>query len=92
LERQGGFLRVLVAFLEIERPSIPAAFQALVEAGMDEVVLLPFFLLPGRHTRRDLPALVRAARRAYPRVRFRLAPSIGFDPALSGVLRKRARG
>jgi sirohydrochlorin cobaltochelatase len=52
---------VSASFLERCNPTI---LDALVESagGRDLVVLIPFFLMPGMHVRRDLVEIVEAAR------------------------------
>lgn len=54
--------RVCHAFLELASPSIDEAIDALVEAGVDHVILIPYFLAAGRHVLEDIPAIIRAAR------------------------------
>ena len=49
------------AFLELAQPSILSAIDALVEEGIDSIRLLPYFLHPGNHTSRDLPAAAASA-------------------------------
>lgn len=58
---RGGYALVEVAFLEIEHPNIAEGFARLVERGARRVVVHPYFLSPGRHTRGDIPVEVRAA-------------------------------
>ncbi|HZM98179.1 MAG TPA: uroporphyrinogen-III C-methyltransferase [Pyrinomonadaceae bacterium] len=52
---------VVAAFLEIAHPTIAEGFAQLVELGAKHVVVHPYFLSPGRHTRGDIPVEVRAA-------------------------------
>lgn len=76
---------VLPAFLELASPDIPTALDQAAAAHA-LVVVLPYFLLPGAHTTRDLPALVAAAEQRWPTTRFRLLPHVGADDALVGLL------
>jgi len=57
----GRFPLVVAAFLEIAHPTIAEGFAQLVELGAKHVVVHPYFLSPGRHTRGDIPVEVRAA-------------------------------
>jgi sirohydrochlorin ferrochelatase len=50
------------AFLERAEPSIPAALRRAHVAGASRIVMLPFFLMPGMHVRRDLEALAAQVR------------------------------
>lgn len=77
-ERAGSrFGHVGCAFLEITEPSISAGVEAAVQAGADEIVVLPYFLSAGRHVAEDIPAEVDRKRREHPEVRMRLAPYLG---------------
>lgn len=79
------------AFLEINDPSIPDAIDAAVAEGAGHVVLVPYFLHAGNHTRRDIPALMDEAAARHPAVTFTLAAHLGPDPRLVGILADRAR-
>lgn len=69
-------------FLEFAEPGPTRGIADCVAAGVDHVVVLPYFLAPGRHVTRDVPALLRAAREAHPEVEFTLLPYAGSAPKL----------
>ncbi|MFL6331981.1 MAG: uroporphyrinogen-III C-methyltransferase [Pyrinomonadaceae bacterium] len=69
---RGVFPLVEAAFLEIARPDIPEGFARLVERGARHIVVHPYFLSPGRHTRGDIPVEVRAAAGQHPGVTFQI--------------------
>lgn len=56
-------LDAVVAFAhqETAAPSIEEALDALVTAGARELIVIPFFLAPGRHATSDVPRLAREA-------------------------------
>ncbi|MFN8050957.1 MAG: CbiX/SirB N-terminal domain-containing protein [Acidimicrobiales bacterium] len=83
-ERSGRV--VSPAFLELASPSLAEAVTTVVEAGATGVVVLPFFLYPGRHMQRDIPALVDAARSEHPSVDIALGPLFGADPGVIDLL------
>lgn len=83
-ERTG--VEVRPAFLELAEPSIPEAITAAVDAGADEVLVLPLFLYPGRHVATDIPALVEEARAARPSTPIELLEPFGADPAVISLL------
>jgi len=58
---RGDFPLVEPAFLEITRPTIREGFAALIAQGARHIIVHPYFLSPGRHTRGDIPVEVRAA-------------------------------
>ena len=52
---------VAVAHMELAAPSIADAIDACVAGGVEEIVVHPYFLGPGNHTREDIPRLVAGA-------------------------------
>ena len=58
------------AFLEIEHPSIPEGIDKCVSQGAAAVVVTLNFLNAGRHVDQDIPAIVLAAQKKYPKVKF----------------------
>jgi len=68
---------VAVAYLEIAPPTLGEAVASLVAAGAAEIVVVPLFLAPGGHVRRDLPQMIDAVRARYPGVTVRVLPTIG---------------
>jgi sirohydrochlorin ferrochelatase len=49
------------AHMELAEPSIADAVAACVTRGAKRIVVVPFFLLPGRHWRKDIPELTQMA-------------------------------
>jgi sirohydrochlorin cobaltochelatase len=78
-------------FLELAEPSISAGFERCVEAGAQEIAALPLFLGPGRHQKRDVPALLAAAQQRHPQVRLGYGTPVGPHDALVDALSERAR-
>lgn len=77
------------AFLEVA-PMLGEAVDKLAAAGVDEILVLPYFLTLGIHLKRDLPAIATelAERTGIP---IRIAPPLDGHPALSQILVERAR-
>ncbi len=69
---RGDFAIVEPAFLEIAQPDIKAGFARLVERGARHIIVHPYFLSPGRHTRGDLPEEVHTVARQYPAVSYQI--------------------
>jgi sirohydrochlorin cobaltochelatase len=68
---------VTLAFLELMQPGLDAGVTALVEAGCDDITVVPLFLGAGGHVRRDLPLLIEAAQARHPGLALRSTPAIG---------------
>ena len=74
------------AHMELCEPSLAQAIDECVGHDVREVIVQPFFLAPGRHATRDIPALVADARQRHPGVTFRLGEVIGADPLLAELV------
>lgn len=85
-ERAGAeYEMVLAAFLELAEPLIPAGVQCCLDNGMEEVVVLPYFLSAGRHVVEDIPAEVAKACNTTG-ARVRIAPYLGAAQGLGALL------
>ena len=80
------------AFLELTEPDIPTAIDEAVATGAHRVVVLPYFLHPGNHTRRDIPAIVAEARKRHPNAVIDLAGVFGAESGLLDVLSDQVDG
>jgi uroporphyrin-III C-methyltransferase len=76
----GGFALVEAAFLEIEHPNISEGFSRLVQRGARSIIVHPYFLSPGRHTRGDLPREVGAVAKRFPYVSHRITEPLSAHP------------
>jgi sirohydrochlorin cobaltochelatase len=89
--REAGVAPIVAAgFLNYSRPTFSEALERCVAHGADTVVIQPYFLVPGKFVREDVPRLLRAGQSAYPHLRFRLAEPFGDHPALARLVVKRA--
>lgn len=81
---------VRYAHMELCEPELGVAIDACVREGSRRVVVVPFFLAPGRHARNDIPRLVEMARERHPSVEIRLGEVLGADPLLTELVAQRA--
>ncbi|NTU80540.1 MAG: sirohydrochlorin chelatase [Chloroflexales bacterium] len=84
------FADVSVCYLGLNAPDIPTAFAAQVAAGVQHLVVVPYFLQLGDHVAEDVPTALAAARQALPAAQIQLAAPLGYDPLLVEVLLARA--
>ena len=89
VRRRRSDLHVEVAHMELAAPSLADALGRCAERA-EEVVVVPYFLGPGRHTTRDIPRMVEEARREHPGVRVVVSDPLGFDERLVDVVLARA--
>ena len=79
------------AHMELARPSIAEAIDALAALGVTDVVLVPYFLAPGRHATIDIPRLARQAAAHHPQLDVRVAECLGVHDLLAQLALVRAR-
>ena len=79
------------AHMELAEPSIGTAFDACVTAGAATVVIAPYFLWPGNHWDRDIPALVAEAADHHLDVRYLVTAPLGPHPLLMDIIDDRIR-
>jgi uroporphyrin-III C-methyltransferase len=87
----GDFALVEPAFLEIEHPNISEGFAHLVERGAKEILVHPYFLSPGRHTRGDIPVEVQTAAAEHPGIRFHISEPLSAHPLVISASVERIR-
>jgi sirohydrochlorin ferrochelatase len=91
LRSRGRYPVIQVAYLELAEPDIGTAGTKCAETGATEVILLPYFLSPGKHVVEDLAAARDRLGERFPEVRFTLAEPLGPHPLLLEILEERAR-
>ena len=79
-------LPVWAAFLELADPLIPSTIHQAIAAGATKVLVLPYFLYPGRHLSLDIPGLVASTQEMHPEAEVVLMDGFGADPAVLGLL------
>lgn len=85
---------VLAAFLELAEPSIGLAVDEAVEeaaAHTASVVVLPYFLHPGRHVNEDIPAIISEARDRHPDTEITLLGAFGSNDEVLDLLADQLR-
>jgi sirohydrochlorin ferrochelatase len=80
---------VCIAHMELSPPDVAAGLAECAAAGAEEVVVIPYFLGPGRHTSRDIPRLVAEAAAAHPALRICIGEPLGVHDKLVDVILER---
>ncbi|WP_153457783.1 sirohydrochlorin chelatase, partial [Streptomyces smaragdinus] len=79
-------VRVSLAFLDFNGPSVPSALSWLAASGVREVVAAPLLLTQAFHAKTDIPAALSSAP---PSLRVHQAPVLGPSPLLLSALNRR---
>jgi sirohydrochlorin ferrochelatase len=77
------------AHMELATPSIADAFDKCVAQGATKVVVMPYFLSPGKHWFKDIPELTAAAATKHPGVSFLVAAPLGLHPLMAQIIDSR---
>ena len=91
LRQISGIEIVRHAHMELARPSIEEGVEACVKAGADEIIVHPYFLVPGRHSTGDIPRMVEEAARRFPGIRVVITEPLGIHPKICEVIMERIR-
>ncbi len=80
------------AYLELAEPDIPAGAARCVQAGAEEVLMLPYFLSAGVHVQNDLEEFRNEFSQTYPDTRFQLCEHLGLHPLMLEIVLDRLQG
>jgi sirohydrochlorin ferrochelatase len=86
LRALGEWDMVEVGYLNYSVPPFAQAVAKCASAGVDTVVVQPFFLVPGYFVTTSLPKSVRAMQAEHPGISFVIADAIGYDERLADAL------
>ncbi|PKI64667.1 hypothetical protein CRG98_014956 [Punica granatum] len=86
-----GYPIVEPAHMELAEPSIQDAFCSCVQKGALRVIVSPFFLFPGRHWHKDIPALTAEAAKEHPGVLYMVTAPLGLHELLVDVVNDRIK-
>jgi sirohydrochlorin cobaltochelatase len=78
----GHYAAVVVCFMDLNRPSIAGAIDALSARGISNLIVVPYFLHLGNHVVDDLPAIIADARARHPASTILLAGHLAYDRLL----------
>jgi len=76
--------------MELCEPSVKEAFRKCVAAGATDITVHPYFLVPGRHSKSDIPRMVAEAARDFPQVSYRVTEPLGLHDKIIEVVFERS--
>ena len=87
----GLYRYVRAAFLDLAHPDLAEAVAQAAEAGLRQIIVVPFFLTMGIHLRRDLPSLLAPLKQKYPDLVLEVSQSLEGHPLMAAIILERAR-
>lgn len=82
LRKSGDFHSVRIGFLNYSNPSFGEALAAIMVEGATEVILVPYFLVPGRFARAVISDALAHYSNIAAGIVIRIANPIGYEPLL----------
>jgi sirohydrochlorin ferrochelatase len=87
----GPYGYVCAAFLELAHPTLAEAVTEAAQAGLQRVIVIPYFLTVGIHLRRDLPSLIAPQKQKYPDLMIEVSQSLEGHPLMASIILERAQ-
>ncbi|NIP38096.1 MAG: hypothetical protein GWM89_03355 [Candidatus Dadabacteria bacterium] len=85
-----GFDFITYCHMELAEPTISQAFELAVRKGASEIVVHPYFLAPGRHSKIDIPNMVKDTASEYTDIRYKVTEPLGIHDKILDVVLERA--
>ena len=79
------------AFMEFSERSLEKGISALVERGVKEIRIVPYFLFSGIHIKEDIPEMAATCVANLPGITFTMGEPLGVDDRLAAILVDRIR-
>jgi sirohydrochlorin ferrochelatase len=91
VKKMSDFCSVRYAHMELAEPTIEQGFENCVADGVEEVIVHPYFLSPGRHSTFDIPRMIADVAARYPQVRYRITEPLGLHAKIAELILQRVR-
>jgi sirohydrochlorin ferrochelatase len=74
------------AFLQYVQPTPDEALDRCIRQGATKIVIVPFFMQPGVHVTRDIPAFLEKAKKQHPAMDIRVTDYVGAHPLMQRIV------
>lgn len=82
---------VTYSHMELAEPTIKQAFKHCIDNGATDIVVHPYFLSPGRHSKTDIPEMVSDAAKDYPWISYHVTEPLGVHEKIIEVVLERSK-
>lgn len=82
---------VRVAYLQFAKPVLSDTIKESVLNGAKKIIIHPYFLISGMHVTKDIPEMIKEAKRMYPDVEFIYTEPLGIHEKLVQVIAERIK-
>ena len=82
---------VKVAYLQFAKPELSDTIRESVRNGAKKIIVHPYFLISGMHVTKDIPEMIKKAKKMYPDVEFVYTEPLGIHEKLVQVIAERIK-
>jgi len=86
VKKLGSYDVVEYAFLQHGDPTPQNAIESCVRRNAGRIVIVPFFMQPGAHVARDIPALAEGIRKQNPTIDIFVTDYVGSHPLMPKIV------
>ncbi len=86
VRRRGEFSIVSEAYLEYGSPRVSDAIDNCVRQHAENIVIVPFFMQPGAHVTRDIPAFIQTMKKKHSEIQITMADFVGVHPLMTKIV------
>lgn len=80
------------AFMELSERTVDKGIAALVDQGITEIKVVPYFLFMGIHLKEDIPQIMAECAAKFPELKVTIGEPLGADRRLAEILVDRIEG
>ena len=77
------------AFLQLSEKTLEKGLGSLLEKGVDDIKVIPYFLFAGLHIQEDIPAEIEKFLEGKGDIKVEMADTLGADPRLAEIVSER---
>lgn len=89
LRKRADFDVVEHCHMELASPTMEEAFGVCARSGVSEITVHPYFLVPGKHSGFDIPAMAAEAAKKFPGLKHTVTEPLGLHEKIVDVILER---
>lgn len=86
IKKSGRFEIMEHAFLQYVQPGVDEALKECIRQGAGKIVLVPFFMQPGKHVMKDIPCFIERTKKQYPALEITVTDFVGAHPDITKIV------
>ena len=83
--------KIKTAYFQFVKPSLEDSVCSLIDEGVYDICIIPYFLFSGIHIREDIPKAISKVILDHPEVKIKIGETLGEDDRLADIVTERIR-